>query len=184
WYVRFHLHHDYYNIVYFGVNQFRPPFPVAYPFVMTAFTVPLVILALTLLGIGQRAPAWLPDALRERWVPTARAVRDPACTDVLLFGLFAAPLVIIALPSTPIFGGTKHWMTAYPFMAIYAGVGAALSVEAAARVSLFKEKVAPLCYAVLLAPGFVETAVSHPYGLAHYTRSEERRVGKERRLRW
>lgn len=169
WYVRFHLHHDYYNIVYFGVNQFRPPFPVAYPFVMTAFTVPLVILALTLLGIGQRAPAWLPDALRERWVPNARAVRDPACTDVLLFGLFAAPLVIIALPSTPIFGGTKHWMTAYPFMAIYAGVGAALSVEAAARVSLFKEKVAPLCYAVLLAPGFVETAVSHPYGLAHYT---------------
>ena len=27
-----------------------------------------------------------------------------------------APLLVIALPSTPIFGGTKHWFTAYPFL--------------------------------------------------------------------
>jgi hypothetical protein len=38
-----------------------------------------------------------------------------------LFALFAlAPILIIAHPSVPIFGGTKHWLTAYPFLALAA----------------------------------------------------------------
>ena len=37
---------------------------------------------------------------------------------------------MIALPTSPIFGGTKHWMPAYPFMALYAGAGFALVVRA------------------------------------------------------
>ena len=32
------------------------------------------------------------------------------------------PLVLIALPSTPIFGGTKHWTTGYPFFALLGGI--------------------------------------------------------------
>ena len=32
------------------------------------------------------------------------------------------------LDTTPIFGGTKHWLNAYPFLALFAGLGfAALS---------------------------------------------------------
>jgi hypothetical protein len=37
--------------------------------------------------------------------------------DGLLWALFAAfPLALIAAPTIPIFGGTKHWLTAYPFL--------------------------------------------------------------------
>jgi 4-amino-4-deoxy-L-arabinose transferase-like glycosyltransferase len=168
-YVGFHLFHEYYNIVYFGVNQFSPPFPVAYPFVMTLFTVPLTVVVLALLGLLRRTPAFFSDAVRVRIFPGSSVARDPRCTDVLLFGLFAAPLVIIALPSTPIFGGTKHWMTAYPFMALYAGVGAALAVSVARELVVRSRGLGVAAYALMLAPGFVETVKSHPYGLAHYT---------------
>jgi 4-amino-4-deoxy-L-arabinose transferase-like glycosyltransferase len=168
-YVGFHLYHEYYNIVYFGVNQFEPPFPVAYPFVMTLFTVPLTIVVLTLLGLFHRVPAFFSEATRARLFPASTARRDPSCTDVLLFGLFAAPLVIIALPSTPIFGGTKHWITAYPFMAMYAGVGATLVLSAAREVVSAARRFEVAAYALLLTPGLVETIQSHPYGLAHYT---------------
>ena len=33
------------------------------------------------------------------------------------------PMAVIALPSTPIFGGVKHFMPAMPFLAIAAAVG-------------------------------------------------------------
>ena len=35
-YAAFHLHHVYYNMAYFGVNYFQPPFPASYAFVMTS----------------------------------------------------------------------------------------------------------------------------------------------------
>jgi hypothetical protein len=168
-YVRFHLYHDYYNIVYFGVNQFMPPFPVAYPFVMTLFTVPLTVILLALLGLGHRVPAFFSGEIRARLFPGSDVRRDPRCTDVLVFGLFAAPLVIIALPSTPIFGGTKHWMTAYPFMAMYAGLGAGLTIAAARELVGPLPRFEILGCALMLTPGLVETVHSHPYGLAHYT---------------
>jgi hypothetical protein len=68
--------------------------------------------------------------------------------------------VIIALPSTPIFGGTKHWFTAYPFMVLFAGA-AFERLRAGLAVSA-------LAGSVLLLPSFVETAHSHPFGLSHY----------------
>ena len=56
-YAAFHLHHDYYNMEYFGRNYFRPPFPSSYAFVMTAFTVPATTLLLALLGLAHRTRA-------------------------------------------------------------------------------------------------------------------------------
>ncbi len=42
----------------------------------------------------------------------------------LSWAIFAVfPLVLIALPTVPIFGGTKHWITAYPFAALLAVEG-------------------------------------------------------------
>jgi hypothetical protein len=114
-------------------------------------------------------PALFPERLRARLFPGASVTRDAQCTDVLHFGLFAAPLVIIALPSTPIFGGTKHWLTAYPFMTIYAGVAAMLVCGVARELRILPRKASIAACALLLAPGVVETAASHPYGLAHYT---------------
>ncbi|MFW5876159.1 MAG: ArnT family glycosyltransferase [Myxococcota bacterium] len=175
-YVSFHVHHDYYNMAYFGVNYFRPPFPASYPFVMTLYTVPLTTLGLAVVGLGLRARAMLPPGLPERVWPRGRAAPDVRYTDVLWLGSLLAPLLVIALPSSPIFGGTKHWMPSYPFMALFGGVAFARLV-AIARVWVarwFSHRsvrlgVAVAAGALVLAPGAVETAHSHPFGLSHYT---------------
>jgi hypothetical protein len=173
-YVAFHLHHDYYNIAYFGVNYFRPPFPISYPFVMTLFTIPLTLSVLVVGGLSLRARAWLPLWLSARIWPRGELMPDARCTDVLWLGCALTPLIVIALPSTPIFGGTKHWFPAYPFLCLFAGY-AALRVVVSAEARLLSRGLsdpgpyALSCLAVLLAPGVAETAHSHPFGLSHYT---------------
>ena len=157
-YVKFHFHHAYYNITYFGETYFRPPFPVSYPFVMTLFTVPLIAILLSATGLISRWRAFWPFGDREAVVET-----DSRFTDVLLVGSLLAPLVVIALPASPIFGGTKHWMPAYPFMMLYAGAGFALVTR------YTKPILTAALGALFLLPMAVETAHSHPFGLSHYT---------------
>jgi hypothetical protein len=173
-YAAFHLHHEYYNMAYFGVNYFRPPFPISYPFVMTLFTIPFTLSTLMLAGIALRARAMLPLWLSARVWTKGSLVPDARCTDVLWLGSAIAPILIIALPSTPIFGGTKHWFSAYPFLCLFAGY-AALHVVVSLESRLLSRgmsdpaRVALSCLGVLLAPGVAETAHSHPFGLSHYT---------------
>jgi len=173
WYAGFHLHHVYYNIAYFGQNYFKPPFPIAFPFVLTAFTVPATTLLLAILGLSSRFGTILPQRLARLW-PTELAKPDRLRTDVLLVGSLLSPLLLIALPSTPIFGGTKHWMPAYPFLALYAGLAAWKVIrplrkwlEARAPRARYAARV--LASVLLLAPSAVETVHSHPFGLSHYT---------------
>ncbi|MBX3271430.1 MAG: glycosyltransferase family 39 protein [Sandaracinaceae bacterium] len=173
-YAAFHLNHVHYNMAYLGVNYFQPPLPVSYPWVMTLFTVPLVTLALALSGIGARARALLPPGLLERVWPVGKAEPDASSTDVLVFGMMLAPLVVISMPWTPIFGGTKHWFPAYPFLAMFAGI-AFVFVARAVRERLPAWVPAPKytarlgVAALLLAPAAIETIHSHPFGLSHYT---------------
>jgi hypothetical protein len=175
-YAAFHLHHEYYNMEYFGVNYFWPPFPVSYPFVMTLYTVPVTTLLLAFVGLTLLARRELND-VRDVLAPRGDAGRHSAIdaqhTTILLFGSLLAPIVIIALPSTPIFGGTKHWFTAYPFLALFAGAG--FDAALGAYTKLVPERLArvraglalPLG-ALLLLPALVETAHSHPFALSHY----------------
>lgn len=109
-YFSFHLEHEHYMQWYFGRPLQVPPFPVEFPFVMTLFTVPEVFTLLTLTGI----------ALAYRARPgTSGAPKPGARTFLLLNGL--TPILLIALPSTPIFGGVKHWMTGMPMLLLFAG---------------------------------------------------------------
>ncbi|MGF2075737.1 hypothetical protein, partial [Enterococcus casseliflavus] len=72
------------------------------------------------------------------------ADEDARQPTVLLLGCLLAPLVIIALPWTPIFGGTKHWFTAYPFLALFAGAGVDRALDrATAALSLRAPRLAP-----------------------------------------
>lgn len=175
-YVSFHTNHEYYNMAYFGRNYFWPPFPVSYPFVMTLYTVPLTTLALGLAGLAMRARALLPPGLAERVWKRGTYSADRRFTDVLLFGAFLAPVFVIALPSTPIFGGTKHWFPSYPFLALYAGLAFTRVVDAAhafvaprvPKLPRARDVAAAATAVVLLVPAAVETAHSHPFGLSHY----------------
>jgi len=74
------------------------------------------------------------------------------------------PLVLIALPSTPIFGGTKHWLPAYPFIALLAGV----ALSRLARAVGARKIVVALLVVLPAVPGAINTALTHPYGLSQY----------------
>jgi len=168
-YVEFHRFHAYYNTEYLGVNYNRPPLPLSYPFVLTWATVPTGMLLLALLGLGRG----LADALRAapvledspRWTaPLAGHDRR----DGLLWALFAGfPLLLIALPTIPIFGGTKHWLTAYPFFALAAASGLVALARAAALPPRWRHAPAGVLLLVLV-PGVWSTINGHPYGLSQY----------------
>ena len=171
-YIGFHVNHDYYNIAYLGETYFEPPFPVSYPFLMTFFTLPLLLSGLALAGLWLRmraiVPSWAAGLVRR----FPAAVPDRRRTDVLLFGCLLAPLALIALPTSPIFGGTKHWFTAYPFLVIYAGVAfetLITSLQALKVQWLPRWATAPLVTLLMLTPCLVETVHSHPFGLSYYS---------------
>ncbi len=191
-YVNFHLHHEYYNIEFLGKNYFGPPSPTSYAPVMILATVPAITLALFGLGAFDRA-----RSLVRRIVAEARARFGAANAEAssaasppgqagapapptggleadLLFALsFAAPLGPFFLPKTPIFGGTKHWLPAYPFLALFAGQGFAVTADALRRALArwdarrLRAAEAGLFAAVTLGP-LVITSHSHPFGLSAY----------------
>jgi hypothetical protein len=182
-YVAFHVHHVYYNMEYFGRNYNKPPFPLSYPYVMTALTLPLTTLVLAVAG----AVALVRDWWRERRAnPDAGRDLDTRATG-LLIGLNALfPMAILTLTHAPIFGATKHFHATIPFLALLAGYavfalsraltggttedaaagrGAAVLTPAhRARVRAVGAAVAALA----CIPALAETWRAHPYALTHY----------------
>jgi 4-amino-4-deoxy-L-arabinose transferase-like glycosyltransferase len=182
-YGRFHLNHEYYNMEFLGVTYWVPPMPLSYAWLMTAATVPTVTLALFAVGLGTLVRPAFGSAVgrpRER----LRAVVEKLGSTELLWLLgIAANYAVWLRTSTPIFGGTKHWMTAYPFLALFAGVGFA-AVVGAARRELFRRRAQATIArrlaaspwaagaaigAMVAAAPITETVRSHPWGLSSYT---------------
>jgi 4-amino-4-deoxy-L-arabinose transferase-like glycosyltransferase len=171
-YAQFHLNHEYYNIVFLGETYWRAPSPRGYSLFMTAATVPAVTLLLFLVGAVHRASVKLAPLFSK-----AAPDYDPRATDLLwAIGLAVQYAPWILSTTIPIFGGTKHWFTAYPFLCLFAGVGfewiaerirTLASTTFLARVPGRAIDVA-LGAAVLAAP-LAETAHSHPWGLSNYT---------------
>ena len=163
-YVAFHLRHVHYTYEYLGVSYFEPPLPASVPFVMTLFTVSLTVLGLSLLGIYYQRAGLRP------WWRTQPGDHTGRRTELLWLGCLLAPLLAIALPSSPIFGGTKHWIAAYPFLALFAAWGWLAVTERAELWAWPGRRWPSWAFATLcLLPGAVETAHSHPFGLSHYT---------------
>ena len=161
WYLRFHLNHEHYFVLYFGQSLIRPPFPVGFPFVMTAVTTPLATLLAWAVGSGL--------VLKDAWSNFRARIVDPRGTALLFALNIAIPFLIIARPSTPVFGGVKHWFPALPFLCI---IGAWGIVRLAAAVA--NNRPGPALATTVLVGGCIvgaaayETADSHPYGTAHY----------------
>ena len=167
-FVRFHAAHPWYNMEYLGVNYNLPPLPVSYPFVLTAATVPTTVLVLAVAGLCVFAVCELRRPAGEGdggpavgfWAPLRPGDDD---RTGLLFVLFALwPLALIAWPTVPIFGGTKHWFPAYPFFALAAGFAFHRLVRGVRPV------LRAAAAALVLLPALSTTARSHPYGLSAY----------------
>ena len=189
-YVNRHLLHEHYNFEYLGLNWNNPPTTTGRklvrstaPIVETGLTVPVTTLALAVIGAGvlvrRRRGAPISSAGdseasildRPSWLrPGADVDRAPGA---FLLVQTLGPLAVLSVPSTPIFGGVKHFMTAMPYVAVLAGIGLATIVPvlvaalAARRVRL--RAAAPIALAAAVAlPSIVETQRSHPDGLSHY----------------
>ncbi len=174
-YLNFHMNHVYYNIEYLHKNYFGPPSPRSYAPVLVFATVSTTTIVLFLVGAYDRL-----HILALRALGAIRKHPDPhqgdrAETDLLLFLAFSAPLaVFVFLSKTPIFGGTKHWLPAYPFLAIFAGRGFDIVGEkviaAFARIKTDYQRSGAWAalFAILALPPVVIARHSHPYGLATY----------------
>ena len=156
-YLAFHLHHEHYPASYFHDLLVRPPFPWHFPFVMTALTVPTPILALGLVGGG---------------VAAVRVLRHRSLGDAVLVFATMLPIVLIALPNTPIFGGVKHWYNALPTLCLLA---ARVLVWLAARWTPFESPRSIAGHGwlaavavVAMAPGVLGIYRSHPDGIGYY----------------
>jgi 4-amino-4-deoxy-L-arabinose transferase-like glycosyltransferase len=153
-YANFHLQHEYYNMEFLGQTYWKPPMPRLYAWVMTLATVPSVTLLLFAVGLG--ASWWQRKRLSTPllWLLCLSMCYAPWWSN-----------------GTPIFGGTKHWMTAYPFLCLFAGRGFAF---AASRLApLFPVKswaiAAPPALAALVLLGPLSmTLHSTPWGLSFY----------------
>ncbi|MFO0678995.1 MAG: glycosyltransferase family 39 protein [Polyangiaceae bacterium] len=183
-YAQFHLNHEYYNIEFLGVNYFGPPSPKLYAPVMIFATVPGVALLAFAVGAWTRlrhaiervktfvVHTWSPSPNRTAFGVVAD-VEDRNETDLLVFLGFAAAIAPFFLPKTPIFGGTKHWMTGYPFMMMWAGVGVDRVFDAFAKAfpttDRTRDRVREVLLAItLLAAPLATTRHSHPFGLSTY----------------
>lgn len=152
-YLRFHMKHEHYPASYFGELLVAPPFPLSFPWVMSFFTVPSPILLLWAVGVlwaflelggGQRGRASL----------------------LLMGGLL--PLILISLPGTPIFGGTKHWYNGMPALCL---LGARVAVDGFRHMGWASRWRPALAFAgvvALLAPGVLGAARVHPNGIGFY----------------
>lgn len=176
WYFSFHARHDFYNIEFLHKTYFQPPFPVYMVHTLVLATVPLVTLVAMVVGAGSHWRALLAPVLPGRLSP----VEDDRRTAFFLFFNMNLPILIIAHPKVPHFGGTKHWHPAYPFLCMLAGAGVVLAGQAFARLlaarlpnprvqQVTAALVVAGTIALAVAPGALETKRSHPHGLSHYT---------------
>jgi hypothetical protein len=174
-YARFHLGHEYYNMEFLGTTYFQPPFPRSYAWLMTAATVPVITLVLFLVGLAFAGREQLPLLKASLRGAGDRTTSMPGPDAGATEWLWVIGLLVSYAPwlstGTPIFGGTKHWLTAYPFLALFAGMGFVWVLDRLTpafdpRVRLPVAMTAAV--AMLIAPA-VETFRAHPWGLSAYT---------------
>jgi hypothetical protein len=94
--------------------------------------------------------------------------------DLCVLANLGVPILIIALPNTPIFGGTKHYMAAMPYFCILAGVAVQWLVRAGARywpglrAPRWRAAAVAAAAAFLAVPAVLDIARNYPYTLSYY----------------
>jgi 4-amino-4-deoxy-L-arabinose transferase-like glycosyltransferase len=156
-YVAFHTGHDYYNMEFLGETYWKAPMPRLYAPLMTLATVPLVTLLLAALGAAL--------AIRTR----PRLSQSHLLWALCIFTSYGPWLS----DKTPIFGGTKHWITAYPFLCLFAAFAFSWLRQRLVELPLPRgrgvRQSAGIALAVALTAGpCVMTLHSHPWQLSSY----------------
>ena len=182
WYFEFHWQHVYYNMEFLGRTYFEPPFPLTYAPLMTLATVPLITLVLAACGVVVALAAMVRGVRTESHVPLAASPSLRAQASLLpdswSFGVLWAACLVLSyspwlLPTTPIFGGTKHWLNAYPFLALFAGWGFAALLrvlrDALALGGPLRLAAPWVLGACTMVGPLAMTWHSHPWGLTAYT---------------
>jgi hypothetical protein len=151
---------------------FGTPYQIApwyYAAAMLAISTPPLVLVAAIAGLGDavRRDALRGDLLRQG---TRRGVA------VLLYSNVLWPLVLVSLPGVPRYDGVRLFLTAMPFVAIAASVGALCAGRLlerhrpqgwfAGRISGFRAVVA--LYGIGIALTLVNLARLHPYQNAHF----------------
>jgi len=169
-----------------------PPFEWHYPFVMSWYTIPAVFLVMGLAGaalllwrgrVGEKihsrhvveieTPLMREDTPeRPAWSPYGEpGVVTRHFDQFLLLVNIAIPVLMIANPQTPIYGGTKHYMAALPYFSICAALAFryVLNYLSATISCRFKYAAVSLLLGVaLLSPGAIGIWKTHPHCLAYY----------------
>ncbi len=182
-YAKFHLHHVYYNMEFLGRNYWQPPMPRTYAFLMTAATVPVVTLLCFATGLvtALRRDLALPYAWVRGRIAGHHAAGEPEslpdpATSLLWLLALGVQYGAWLSNTTPIFGGTKHWMTAYPFLTLFAGLGVQGALVAArqhwahgALRPLLRGRGLELAVvAMVLSAPVIQAGHVHPWGLSSY----------------
>ncbi|MCC6213757.1 MAG: glycosyltransferase family 39 protein [Polyangiaceae bacterium] len=175
--VAFHTHHDFYNMEFLGETYWKPPMPRLYAWGMTLATVPTITLVLSGIGGAHAVRTALLPQLARRFVALRGLARgvDPSPHSAT-YSLWALSILVSYAPwlssGTPIFGGTKHWITAYPFLCLFAAHGlrrAADGLAAFAPAAVRRWRAVELAVAVAVCVGPVVMALhAHPWGLSAY----------------
>ena len=180
WYA-FHRYHVYYNMEFLGQTYWKPPMPRLYPWLMTVATVPAVTLLLFCIGAAGATRTLAEHGLLRRIWRRTEHRSGPARTaahSALL--LWAVSILVSYAPwlssDTPNFGGTKHWLTAYPFVALFAAAGyqavssrLRLALDSSHRRPLPPKVASVLLGACVLVGPAVMALHANPWGLSAYT---------------
>ena len=152
--IAFHTHHVHYAWYYLGRELRGPPFPIFYPLVLLALTLPLPQVALFAAALVKLA-----------WDFAQRALSP---LRLLELGLAAAAILPFMVRTTPIFGGIKHWLA---FVALLSPEAANLlvrSAELAVEAGMRRAWSFALASVAALLPGVWQIAHVHPYGTSAY----------------
>lgn len=168
-YFAFHLEHVHYFQWYLGLPLQVPPFPMSQPFGLTLFTVPAALLLLAAVGVLLALrPVVSPSAWRALRRSEAPTHHEKALVFTTLNAFF--PILLIAIPTVPIFGGIKHWMTAMPFLMLLAGY----AFDVLRRNMLgglgprWQQGLAALMATVVLSSAAVASHRALPFGPGYY----------------
>ncbi len=185
-YIGFHARHEHYAVDFFDHLYYRPPFPVYFPFAMSLFTLPMGVLLLGTIGT-----VYMVYLAYQRWQTlrqTSSLLDDQSAQEalqeadqkeifpweVLILANLFVPFLVIAMPNTPIFGGTKHWMPAMPFLCICAGLSFYQILHAFQSLSFqsfsnrSKVLLSSLLLAIFIVPAAIDTKAYGSRGAMFY----------------